>query len=73
MEIEQLKREKEELELQLEIYKIERDDLAKRNQENDVLQTALETRAVQEQILEEDRTFASQLLAEIWRGHGRWH
>ena len=68
MEIEQLRKEKEELEFQLEICRIERDDLAKKNQQSDAPQTVLETRAVQEQILEEDRTFASQLLAEIWRG-----
>lgn len=71
MEIEQLRKEKEELELQLEICRIERDDLAKKNQQSDAPQTVLETRAVQEQILEEDRTFASQLLAEIWRGTRR--
>lgn len=72
MEIEQLKKEKEELELQLEICRIERDDLARKNQQSDAPQTVLETRAVQEQILEEDRTFASQLLAEIWRGRKKW-
>ena len=67
-EIDHLKQRIDELEFQLELMRIEREQFIETKNRDDMQKKVVEAQSLQEAILEEDRAVASQILEEIWRG-----
>lgn len=67
-ENEQLRKQLNDAEMQLEIFEIEQSTLQEKKAREEKQRAMIAQNAKQEQLYEQDREFASTLLTDIWRG-----
>lgn len=67
-ENEQLRKQLNDAEMQLEIFEIEQSTLQEKKAREEKQRAMIVQNAKQEQLYEQDREFASTLLTDIWRG-----
>lgn len=67
-ENEQLRKQLNDAEMQLEIFEIEQSTLQEKKSREEKQRAMIVQNAKQEQLYEQDREFASTLLTDIWRG-----
>ena len=67
-ENEQLRKQLNDAEMQLEIFEIEQSTLQEKKSREEKQRAMISQNAKQEQLYEQDREFASTLLTDIWRG-----
>ena len=67
-ENEQLRKQLNDAEMQLEIFEIEQSTLQEKKSREEKQRAMISQNAKQEQLYEQDREFTSTLLTDIWRG-----
>ena len=67
-ENEQLRKQLNDAEMQLEIFEIEQSTLQEKKSREEKQRAMIAQNAKQEQLYEQDREFTSTLLTDIWRG-----
>lgn len=67
-ENEQLRKQLNDAEMQLEIFEIEQSTLQEKKAREEKQRAMIAQNAKQEQLYEQDREFTSTLLTDIWRG-----
>lgn len=67
-ENEQLRKQLNDAEMQLEIFEIEQSTLQEKKTKEEKQKAMIAENAKQEQLYEQDREFVSTLLTDIWRG-----
>ena len=72
-ENEQLRKQLNDAEMQLEIFEIEQSTLQEKKSREEKQRAMIAQNAKQEQLYEQDREFASTLLTDIWRGTSLLH
>ena len=66
-ENEDLRNKLEDMEMQLEIYKLEQQSQLEKKKQEERQKEILNQQSQRERLLEKDRLYASHLLTEIWR------